>query len=196
MTGDSVSQTRSQHDELLLPFVLRRADGAANRIVETAQLALGAGIHVAHAADYAVRLIVEVQRIGDQFLDIDFRRAFETAPVATAAPVVTPLAPATFAATRRTTPAFTIARSSTFAPLALWTLAPPSLRTIPLRAVPLRTITVRTVALLRLALRTGSRRCLSLRSRRGFGSSRGTLRRACFLLCLLCISHPNLCIVR
>jgi hypothetical protein len=160
MTGDSVSQTRSQHDELLLPFVLRRADGAANRIVETAQLALGARIHIAHAADYAVRLIVEIQRIGDQFFDIDFRRAFETATVATATPVVTSLASATFAATLRTTPAFPISRSPAFAPLALWTLASATLRTI-----PLRTISLRTVALLRLALRTGSRRGLSRGSR-------------------------------
>jgi hypothetical protein len=107
-----------------------------------------------------VRLIVEVQRIGDQFFDIDFRRAFETATIAAATPVVTPLASASFAATLRTTPAFPISWSATFAPLALWTLAAP-----PLRAIPLGAITVGTVALLRLALRTGSRRGLSLGSR-------------------------------
>jgi hypothetical protein len=107
-----------------------------------------------------VRLIVEVQRIGDQFFDIDFRRAFETATVAAATPVVTALTSATFAATLRTTPAFAISRSATFAPLALWTLASSTLRAFALGA-----ITVGTVALLRLALRTGSRRGLSLGSR-------------------------------
>jgi hypothetical protein len=113
-----------------------------------------------------MRLIVEVQRIGDQFFDIDFRRAFETATVAAAAaPIVTPLAPATFAATLRTPPAFTISRSATFAPLALWTLGSPALRTFALGAIGLWAITDGTVALLRLALRTGSGRSLSLGSR-------------------------------
>jgi hypothetical protein len=66
---------------LLLAFVFGRANRPAHRIVETAQLALGAGVHVAHPADYAMGLIVQIQRIGNQFLDIDLGRAFKAPPV-------------------------------------------------------------------------------------------------------------------
>src|SRR3984957_21264605 len=121
MTRDGITQTRPQHHELLLPLVLRRADSAAYGIVETAQLAFGAGVHVAHAADHTVRLIVEIQRIGYQFFDVDFRRPFEAATTATT-PVVTAiasLAPSAFAAAIWAAPSFTISLPSTFPALSL-----------------------------------------------------------------------------
>ena len=50
---DGVSQARAQHHELVLPLAFGRAHGAPHGAVQAAQLALGAGIHVAHAADNA-----------------------------------------------------------------------------------------------------------------------------------------------
>src|SRR5216684_4439653 len=82
MARDSVRQPRAQHHELLLALAFRRANRAAHCIIETPQLALGPGVHVAHAAYHSVRLVVEIQRIRDQFLDIHVGRAFEPASIA------------------------------------------------------------------------------------------------------------------
>jgi hypothetical protein len=86
----------------MLALVFRGTDGAAYGVVKTPQLAFGAGIHVAHAADYSVRLIVEVERIGDKLLEVDLGWAFGTSTVAAiaAAVVATIPASATTAATR------------------------------------------------------------------------------------------------
>src|SRR5580704_15060301 len=121
---DGIRQARAQHHKLLLAFIFRCSHGPTHRVIQTAQLALGTGIHVAHAADHAVRLIIQVQRIGDQLLDIDLGRALEPAPVTTA--VATPIAPATFAApiAMRTTTAFaatTTGSASAFSPWFLTT---------------------------------------------------------------------------
>jgi hypothetical protein len=132
-----------------------------------------------------VGLVVQVQGIGDQLLDVDFRRAFEAASIA-ATPVVTSIASATLTAAIRASAlrAFSAGRSAaTLATLALrgltalsaWSLG----RTIGLRFA-LRPIRLRRFAFGRFDF--GARRF-------GFGS-------AWFLLCLLRISHPNLCIVR
>jgi hypothetical protein len=190
MTRDGVSQTRPQHHELLLPLVLRRSNSPANGIVEAAQLAFGSRVHIAHAADHAVRLIVEIQRIGDQFLDVDLRRTFEApaippTPIVTS--VVTALPAATFTATVRTAPALAIslpwatfaALSSTFAALSLRTSAT-------LRTIPWWTIALRPWFPFR-ALRGRGLHCSGCGLR--FSS-------AWFLLNLGSISHPNLCIVR
>jgi hypothetical protein len=127
-----------------------------------------------------VGLVVEIQRIGNQLLDVDFRRAFEAAAIA-ATPVVTPLASAPFTSTLRAPAlrAFSTRPPATFATLTLrrgWTaFAAWSLG--------------RTIAWW-FALRSIRLGRFGFRARRfGFGS-------AWFLLCLLRISHPNLCIVR
>ena len=115
MARDGIRQARAQHHELLLALIFGRANRAAHRIIKTAQLALGPGVHVAHAADYAVGLIVQVERIGDQFFDIDLRRSFKAATVATAvaasirASTLAPIAmrtAAAFASAARAAPAF------------------------------------------------------------------------------------------
>src|SRR5271166_1883030 len=77
----------------MLAFVFGRAHCAPHGVVETAELALGAGVHVAHAADYAVRLIVEIKRVGDEFFEIDLGRPIGTA-VAVASSVTTTVTPA------------------------------------------------------------------------------------------------------
>jgi hypothetical protein len=58
---------------------LRCTAGAADSVVETPQLALCAGVHVTHAGNDRVRLIVEIKTVADQFFEIDFSRTFETA---------------------------------------------------------------------------------------------------------------------
>jgi hypothetical protein len=189
---------------LLLPFIFRRSNGAANGIVETAQLALSAGVHIAHAADHAVRLIVEIQRIGDQFFDIDFRRPFEAAPIATT-PVVSSIAALTTAAlasTLRSSTWRTIALRSTAA-LATLSLLPLLLRgSAPLAALTLWTVALRTLALFAfwtLGGRALGWRLRSLHLRHGRLFLRTAVRpigAAHFLLCLFGICHPNLYIAR
>src|ERR1035438_1870949 len=81
-----VGEGRAQHDELVLPLAFGGAYGAAYGAVEAPQLALGAGIHVAHAADNGVRLVVQVEAVADQLFEFDFGRslhaiAVEAAPV-------------------------------------------------------------------------------------------------------------------
>src|SRR5215469_16947453 len=82
---DGVCQPRAQHDELVLPLALRRPHGPPHRAVQAAQLALGARIHVAHAADDGVRLVVQVEAVADELVELDFRRAFRTPAVEAAA---------------------------------------------------------------------------------------------------------------
>ena len=64
---------------LVLAVGFGGAAGAAHRVIEAPQLRLGARIHVAHAADNGVGLVVEIQRIVDQLLEIDFRGTVGTA---------------------------------------------------------------------------------------------------------------------
>src|SRR5208283_6219293 len=82
--GDGVGQARAQHHELLLALVFGSAAGAADGVIETPELALGSGVHIAHAAHHSVGLVVQVQRIADELVDIDLGRALETATVAAA----------------------------------------------------------------------------------------------------------------
>src|ERR1019366_4778066 len=82
---DGIGQARAQHDELVLPLALRRPHGTPHGAVESAQLALGARIHVTHAAHDGVCLVVQVQAVADQLLQLDFRRAFGTAAIEAAA---------------------------------------------------------------------------------------------------------------
>jgi hypothetical protein len=52
----------------MLPFGFRRAHRSPHRVVQTPQLALGAAVHITHADDYGVGLIVQVQAVGNQLL--------------------------------------------------------------------------------------------------------------------------------
>jgi hypothetical protein len=65
MTRDGISQTSAQHHELMLPLAFRSANGAPDSIIKTPQLALGPRIHIPHAHNDDVRLIVEIKAVGD-----------------------------------------------------------------------------------------------------------------------------------
>jgi hypothetical protein len=81
---DGVGKACAHHHKFVLPLAFRSAGGAADGVVQAAQLAFGSGIHIAHAAYHYVRLIVEIERIGNQLLDVHFGSAV-AAPVARAA---------------------------------------------------------------------------------------------------------------
>ena len=63
MARDRVGQARTEHHEFVLAFGFDGAAGAADGVVEAAELALGAGVHVAHAAHNTVSLIVEIEAV-------------------------------------------------------------------------------------------------------------------------------------
>src|SRR5262249_55810418 len=113
VTGNRIGKTRAQHDELVLPLVFRSPDSAPDRAVKPPQLALGAGIHVAHPADDSMGLVIQVEAIGDQLIELNLRRAFRPATIAapavsTAFPSIATLTPiasvATFSPLARTSP--------------------------------------------------------------------------------------------
>src|SRR5260370_1718975 len=91
---DRVRQPRPQHHELVLPLVLGSAIRPPHGIVQPPQLTLGPRVHVPHAAHHAVRLVIQVQAIGDQFLELNLRWTKVTPlPVARIPPAVIPPAP-------------------------------------------------------------------------------------------------------
>jgi hypothetical protein len=161
-----------------------------------------------------VGLVIQVQRVGNQFFNIDLRRTFE-APSIAAAPVVPALAAITsaaFASTLWATPAWrtisawavsTWAISTRTAPFTTLTL-PAAFPAVSLRAATFAARSLGRTIALRSAFRAIRLWPLGFGRRRGgFRSHRfaGRARRfgfgiTCFLLCLLRISHPNLCIVR
>src|SRR6185503_240492 len=73
MPRDGIGQPGPQHHELVLTVGFRRANGTSHRVIQTAKLALGAAVHIAHASHDHMRLVVQVQAIGNQFLQLDFR---------------------------------------------------------------------------------------------------------------------------
>src|SRR5260370_2497951 len=90
---DRVRQPRPQHHELVLPLVLGSAIRPPHGIVQPPQLALGPRIHVPHAAHHAVRLVIQVQAVGNQFLELNLRWTKVTPlPVARIPPAVIPAA--------------------------------------------------------------------------------------------------------
>src|SRR5689334_24370071 len=95
MARDGVGQAGAQHDEFVLALALGRADGAADRAVEAPQLALGAAVHIAHAADDGVRLVIEIEAVADELFQLDFGRAFEAAVAAGAAATITAISTVT-----------------------------------------------------------------------------------------------------
>src|SRR5690349_19923474 len=84
MPRDSVRKTGPHHHKFVLTLAFRSTCGAPHGVIQPAQLAFRTRIHVAHPADYNVRLVVQVQTIPDQFVQIDFRWPFTT-PLATPA---------------------------------------------------------------------------------------------------------------
>src|ERR1035437_5935044 len=107
---DGVGQAGAQHDELMLPLAFRRPDGTPYGTVETPELALGARIHVAHAAHDGMRLVVQVQAVADELFQLDLRRAFGTATIKSSSVAAGPIAAGTI--TARTVAARTIAARS------------------------------------------------------------------------------------
>lgn len=150
---NGVGQARTEHHELMLPFILWCAGGPAYRVVKPTQLTAGTGIHIAHPADHDVGLIVEIEAVGDELLDFDVWRevaAFGKRPVATW-PIS---AGATIAAW--TIPAWTVSAGTSVTTVA--TLGAITLRTITLRAITLGTITTftrRTIATTRATISLG-----------------------------------------
>ncbi len=71
VSGDGICQACAEHDELVLAIGLGCAACAADSAEQTANLAAGAGIHIADAADHGVGLVVEVEAVGQQFFDVD-----------------------------------------------------------------------------------------------------------------------------
>src|ERR1700733_7398291 len=80
MARDGVRQPRAQHHKLVLPLAFRRPNCAPHGIVHPPQLALGAGIHVPHAHHYGVRLVIQIQAVGNQLFKLDLRRPFKRTP--------------------------------------------------------------------------------------------------------------------
>jgi hypothetical protein len=68
MPRDGVRQPGAQHYELMLPLGFGRPHGSSHCVIEAPELALGATVHIAHANHYGMRLIVQVQAIGNQLL--------------------------------------------------------------------------------------------------------------------------------
>src|SRR5512142_806579 len=120
----------------MLPLGFRRPHGTSYGVIEAPKLALGAAIHIAHANHDSMRLIVQVQAVGNQLLQFDIGResAFKRSPAA-ARPAFVATAtfwpPSTFPAT-----AFTTATRTTI---------------ITARTTTLRTITARWTIPARLA---------------------------------------------
>src|SRR6202167_1784771 len=103
MPRDGVSQARTQHHEFVLALAVRRAHRAPHGAIKPPQLALGAGVHIAHAADDAVCLVVQIKTVRHEFFQLDLRRSLRASTVAVA--VVPPVVPASAAI--RSAPAFT-----------------------------------------------------------------------------------------
>jgi hypothetical protein len=61
----------------MLTFVFRSACGAPHGIVQAAQCASGAGIHIADADYDGVRLVIQIQAVVDQLFEIDILREIE-----------------------------------------------------------------------------------------------------------------------
>ncbi len=114
MPRDGVGQAGAEHDELVLAFGFRSAGGAAHRVVEAAKLAAGTGIHVAHAADDDVGLVIEIEAVADELFKFDLGRTVEAAfatPITTTLP--TPITTGTITTTVAPGTAITAGASAT-----------------------------------------------------------------------------------
>jgi hypothetical protein len=68
---NGVSEAGSKHDEFVLAFIFGGSGGSTDGVVEAAQGAAGTGIHVAHAGDNDVGLVIEVEAIADELFNFD-----------------------------------------------------------------------------------------------------------------------------
>src|SRR5258708_22259712 len=102
MPRDGIRQSRAQHHELMLPFAFGSPHRAPHRIIQTSQLALGAGIHIAHTRHHRVRMIVQIQAVADQLFDVDLWWTFKR-PSTTGTPAGSFTALTAIAAMPRTT---------------------------------------------------------------------------------------------
>jgi len=84
VSRDGVGQPRAQHDELVLPLVFWSANSPPHGVIQTPELALGSAIHIAHADDHSVRLVIQVQAVGHELLELDFGEPIERAPASAA----------------------------------------------------------------------------------------------------------------
>jgi hypothetical protein len=75
VTGDGIGEARSKHDELVLTLVFGCAGSSAHGVVKAAKSTASAGIHIAHAGDDDVGLVVQVEAVSDELVDFDFGRA-------------------------------------------------------------------------------------------------------------------------
>src|SRR6187397_786708 len=71
VAGDCVGQARAQHNELMLAVALSGTAGPAHGIVKPAELALGAGIHIAQAIYDGMCLVVQIQAVANQLFELD-----------------------------------------------------------------------------------------------------------------------------
>src|SRR5262245_53981351 len=121
MPGNCVGEPRAQHNELVLALVFGCAAGAADGVVKAAQLALGARVHVAHAAHHGVCLVIQIEAIADQFVEIDFGWTFGTAIIApVSAAIVTPVIAASTAFSGPAVSAFTGTSIPAFSTFSGW----------------------------------------------------------------------------
>src|SRR5215217_4176435 len=90
MARDRIGKARSQHHKLVLLVAFGRLACAPHCVIETPELASGARVHVAHSRNDGMSLVIEIQAIGDQLVEVDFRGPFEPAlAAATISPVAT-----------------------------------------------------------------------------------------------------------
>src|SRR6476646_4872786 len=74
----------------MLPLGFRRAHRSANSVIQAPQLALGAAIHIAHANHYGMRLIIQIQAVGNQLLQFDLGETFKRSSTAATGPAFRP----------------------------------------------------------------------------------------------------------
>src|SRR5436305_9790654 len=113
MPRDRIRQARTQHHEFVLPLALHSPNRAPHGVIQAPQLALRAGIHVAHPRNNHVSLIIQIQAIGDQFLELDVRLEVRPPHWTAAAPWTTTVISGTTLATGRPRVAAATLRAAT-----------------------------------------------------------------------------------
>ena len=71
MARDGIRQSGAKHDELMLALILRRANGPTNSAIKPSELGAGGRIHVANSTDNGMRLVIEIEAVGNQLLEVD-----------------------------------------------------------------------------------------------------------------------------
>ncbi len=185
-------------------------------LYKTPQLALCAGVHIAHPRDYRVGLVIEIQAVRDEFLDLDFRGRSIEGPAAAGTPTFASIVSAGFGRTSafrapvasagpRPASLATGSRTTIFSRRTILTgcaatgSAPAALafalRSLLLRGVLLRSVLLRSILLRGLRLRRFGRRGLRFRSFRYGLCRRDWCCYRLFLLVLFLLVHAiSLCL--